>query len=77
MVRVVAERGAEPLHGSIQTVFEVNECSLRPETLRQLLARDHVARSLEHHAEDFERLLLEPDAFLPFPQLAGAHVELE
>ena len=58
-------------------MLEIDECPFRPEPPRELLAGDDVTGVLEHHAEDLERLLLETDAVLPFPQLAGADVELE
>ncbi|HET9387746.1 MAG TPA: hypothetical protein VFO67_21615 [Gemmatimonadales bacterium] len=77
VVRIVTERGAEPLHGGVQAVVEVDERAVRPQAAAQLLARDHVARSLEHHLEDFERLFLEAHGGLAVTELPGSDIELE
>src|SRR5262245_7290028 len=65
-VGVVAEHRAEPLHGGIQPVLEVHERAVRPETIAQLVARQQLARMLEHQSQHGERLILqpEPDAVL-------------
>ena len=77
VVGIVAERRAKPLDRRIQAVLEVDERPCRPETLPQLLARHDLARPLDHHRENFKRLILKPDADSPFPQLARAQVDLE
>ena len=77
VVGVVAERAAEPLDGGVQTVVEVNERALWPEALSQLLPRDDVPRTLQHHGENLERLILKPDANAALSQLAGAKIHLE
>ena len=77
IVRVVAQGGAEPLHGRIQAVLEVDERPLRPQPVPQLVTRHDVARTLEHQAEDFERLVLEAHARRSFPQLARTEIQLE
>ena len=77
IVRIVTERGAEPLHGGVQAVVEVDERAVRPQAAAQLLARDHVARALEHHLEDFERLFLEAHGGLAVAELPGSDIELE
>jgi hypothetical protein len=58
-------------------VLEVDIGAVRPQPLSQLLARDHVSGTLEHQAQDLERLVLQADAGLAVAQLAQADVELE
>ena len=58
-------------------MLEIDKGAGRPESPRELLARDHVAGALEHHAQDFERLLLQTNAVCPFPQFAGPDVEFK
>ena len=77
VVGVVAERRSQPLHGGIEAVLEIDERAVGPQPLAQLVPGDDVAWTLEHHPEDFERLLLQPDADAVLPQLAGSDVELE
>ena len=74
---VVAERRPEALHGGIQSVLEVHERAVRPQTLSKLLARQHLARLLEQHDQHLERLILQPQACAVLAQLACVEVELE
>ena len=77
IVGIVAERGAQPLDRRIQAVLEIDERPRRPQTLAQLFARHHFAGPLEHHRENFERLILQPDADAALAQLARAQIDLE
>jgi len=43
-------------------VLEIDVGAGWPEPLTELLARHHIARTLEHQPEDFKRLLLQPHA---------------
>ena len=68
---------AQPLDGGVQAVLEVDEGAGRPQALAQFFARHHLARTLEHHRENLERLILKPDADASLPQLARAQIDLE
>jgi hypothetical protein len=48
-----------------------------PHTLRDVLARDELARAVQQHQEDIHRLAREPDPVAIPAQLVGTHVELE
>jgi uncharacterized protein (DUF1786 family) len=74
---VVATGGAKTFDGRIQAVLEIHEGSVRPQTLPQLIARDHLAGVLEHEAKNLEWLVLQADAPHTFAQLARPAVELE
>ena len=77
IVRVIAQRCAQPLDRRIQTVLEIDERPGRPQTLPQFFARHDVARAFEHHRQNFERLILKPDADAALAQFARAQVDFE
>jgi hypothetical protein len=81
LVRIVTKRRAQTFDRRVETVFEIDERAFRPQTLTQLVARDHVAGPLQQETQNLERLLLQPHAYraagLDATQLARAHVELE
>ena len=77
IVGVVAKGGAQALDRRVQAVLEVDECPRWPQAQPKLFARDHIAGSLEHHHENLEWLILQPDADAPLPQLARTHIDLE
>ena len=77
IVGIVAERRAQPLDRRIQAVLEIDERPGRPQALAQLFARHDFARTVEHRHENFEGLILKPDADSTLPQLARAHIDLE
>ena len=58
-------------------MLEIDEGSIGPQALAELVTSDHVAGALEHHTENLERLLLEPDAATVLAQLARTNVQLE
>jgi len=58
-------------------VLEIDERPVRPESLRQLLARHDVTGMLEQHPEDLEGLILQSNARFASAQLARTEVELE
>ncbi len=58
-------------------MLKVDERTIGPEARAELLARDDVAGTLEHHAQDLERLILQAHAGFSLSQLARAHIELE
>ena len=62
IIGIIAERRAQPLDRGIQAVLEIDEGPRRPQALAQLVARHDIARTIEHHHENFERLILQPDA---------------
>ena len=69
MVSLIAERGAQPLHGGVQAVLEIDEGAVGPQARTELLAGHDVPGPLQHQPQDLEWLLLEPDAGLSLPQL--------
>ena len=77
IVGVVAERRAQPLDRGVQAVLEIDERPGRPQALPQLFTRHDFARTIEHHRENFERLILKPDADSALPQLARAQIDFE
>ena len=74
---VVAERGAQPLDRRVQPVLEIDERPVRPQPVAELVAGEHVRGTLEQHGQNFEWLVLQPDADAVLAQLTRADVELE
>ena len=77
IVRVVAERGPQPLHRGVEAVLEINEGPLGPQPIAQLLPRDDVAGPLEHDRQNLERLILQPYPNTALAQLARAQIDFE
>ena len=77
LVGILAERGAQSLDRSIETVLVVDESAFRPETSPQLFARDDSTAVLEHQTQDLEGLSLQPDARRAAAQFTRMDVELE
>ena len=73
----VTEGGPQPFDRRVEAVLEVHERPFGPQPLRQLLAGHDIAGAFEHHAQDFEWLLLQAYPFGSVAQLARANVELE
>ena len=57
----VAQRLAQPLHGGIDAVLEVDDRLARPELPAKLFAAYQLARSLDQQGEDSQRLAFELD----------------
>ena len=66
-----------PFDGGVQPVFEIDERAVRPEPVAQLIARQELARMLEHQREQREGLILEAKPHAVLAQLACAGVDLE
>jgi hypothetical protein len=77
VVRFVSKRRPKPLHGGVQAVLEIDKRSVRPEPLPQLFAGDDVPRPFEHHDENLERLILQPDANASLSQLARPEIDFK
>ena len=77
LVGILAERGAQSLDRSIETVLVVDESAFRPETSPQLFARDDSTAVLEQQTQDLEGLSLQPDARRAAAQFTRMDVELE
>jgi hypothetical protein len=58
-------------------MFEIDERTVRPESLLELVACDNVARPLQQRAKDLEGLLLQTDPPRASAQLARANVQFE
>ena len=69
---VVAEHGPQPLDGGVQAVLEVDECAVGPQPIAQLVARQQLARMLEHQRQHGERLVLQPEPHAVLAQLSRA-----
>src|SRR5262245_37349095 len=77
VVRIVAQRGTETLHCRVEAVLEVDERAGRPETLAKLLACHNLARTVEHHRENLERLILQSNPDAALAQFTRAGIDLE
>jgi hypothetical protein len=77
IIRIVAERRAEPFDGGVEAVLEIDKRARRPQAIPQLFARDDFPRAIEHDGEDLERLILQPDADASLPQLTRTQIDLE
>ena len=75
--RRVSERLAQPAHGGVQVVVEVDEGLGVPEACAQLLTQDHLSGLLEEGDQDAERLVDEPDSGAVTEELAARDVDLE
>jgi hypothetical protein len=73
----IAQRPAQLVDRSVQTVLEVHKCVGRPKLLAQLLARDDLARLLQQHGQNSKGLFLNFDLEPVLVQLSGAKVSFE
>ncbi|HEY8549672.1 MAG TPA: hypothetical protein VIL35_06945 [Vicinamibacterales bacterium] len=73
----VAERVAQPPDRGVQTMLEIDERVVRPETFPERFARHQLAGLFEQHREQLQGLLLEVEPRARLPQLAGTQIELE
>ena len=55
IVRVIAERCAQPLNRGVQAVLEIDERPFRPETLAKFFARYDFTRALQHDRRESQR----------------------
>jgi hypothetical protein len=74
---VIAERDTEPADGSVQTVLEIDEGSMRPEPLTEFLPPDELARPLEQRQQNAQRLFLQRNAESALAELAAGDLQLE
>jgi hypothetical protein len=58
-------------------VLEIDERPVGPQPIAQFVARDDRAGTVEQQLQDLERLLLQPDARISFPQLARRLVQCD
>ena len=72
----VPERLPEPSDRGIQSVFEIDECVVGPETPTEFVTRDSGSRFLQQGCEYLERLCLELNSHTVFTKHAALHVEL-
>jgi len=66
---IVAQRRAQPPDRGIQTMVEINESSIRPQSTLQLMACDDVAGAFEQKTQDLEGLRCEPPRAAALPKL--------
>ena len=76
-IGLVAQRDAQPPHGGVQAVLEVDEGAVRPEPAAQLLAPTTSPGRSSSADQNPQRLLLQRDAEAALAQLAVAQVQLE
>jgi hypothetical protein len=74
---VVIQRRPQPLHGIVQSLFKVNKRVGRPKVLLQFFPGDSLARTLQQHDQDVDRLPLQPDLHPLFAEFPGFRIELE
>ena len=74
---VVAQRGAQPLHGRVEAVLEVHECPRGPQAFPNAVAGDDMPGLLEEQLEDLEGLILQADAAGSRLQLTCIGVQFE
>jgi hypothetical protein len=58
-------------------VIELDHSVVGPKLPADFLAQHHLARALQQHAQNLERLVLKPDPGAAFAQLARAHIQFE
>src|SRR5271155_4263827 len=73
----ISERVTDFVYCLIQPVIEIHESVCGPELFLQLLARYHLAGTLQEHREELEGLFLQPDAQAMFAQFPSAKIHLE
>jgi hypothetical protein len=72
-----AEHLAQPLHGYVDAVVELDYRSIGPELAPDFRTRNNFTGPLQQQAEYPEGLLREKNADAPSPQFTGAQVQLE
>jgi hypothetical protein len=73
----IIQRLAQPIDRIIQSVVEVYESVLRPESFPQVFPRNHFARLFEQHGENLKWLILEPDSATVLEKFSGAEIDFE
>jgi hypothetical protein len=73
----ISKRLSHFLNCGIETVLEVDERVVLPQSLAELLARGHLATPFQQRGEDLARLILHPDTLAIAIELSRGGVELE
>jgi uncharacterized protein (DUF1786 family) len=73
----VAQSLAQLIDGGVQAVVEIDEGIGGPELLAHLLARNHIAGTLEKQGQHLQRLILKAKLGAVFAQLARGEIKLE
>ena len=73
----VAERLTQPFHRGVDAVLEVDDRVARPKLLAQVFTRHELARPLDEHAQNPQRLPFKLDLHPAPAQLQCAPVEFE
>ena len=73
----VTERLAQPPHGGVEAVLEIDEGIVRPQALAKLVAVEELAGAIQKGKEKPERLLRQNDVRAVGVQLAGAGIQFE
>src|SRR5512140_2436396 len=77
MVCRVTEGITQSANRVIQAVFKISKRTPRPEGAVHFLARHDLARTLQQHSKDLERLLLQRNALPVFSQLSSEQIGFE
>ena len=77
ILRGIAENLAQTHYRVIKPVVKVDKCMGLPETVAKLIPGDDLARLLQKHGQDLERLFRELKAKPLFAKLGGLQIELE
>src|SRR5262249_46938977 len=75
LIGFIANYGAQPLHGSVKAVLEIDKSSFGPQLAAEFVARQQFAGLAQQHEENVEGLVLKANPQAVLPQLAGADVE--
>jgi hypothetical protein len=73
----IAQRIAQPLNRCVDAVVELDDGVVGPQHLAQLFAGHQLARPVQQHDQDSERLLVEANLDPVLAQLGGLNVEFE
>jgi hypothetical protein len=75
--RRFAQRIAQSLDGSIQTMIEIDKGVRWPKFAAQFLSGNHFPWPFKQRGQHLQRLFLEPYLLSPLAQFSGVEIELE
>src|SRR2546422_257964 len=75
--RRIAQGPTKSMYALVEATLEVNESTVLPQVLLELLSRADLSRIFQQHQQDFGSLRLQLDLESVLPQLTGLRTELE
>ena len=73
----IVQRLSQPLDGRIDTVLELDDGPVGPESVMQFLPRNHFAGVLQQHRQDLDGLIGKPDLDSVSTKLSRSQIQLE